>query len=59
MERLTNTRIRLHFKGDDSIIRRVVEQAVSNQWHLREISLEKGPWIRCLPNCPERMRDGC
>ena len=41
VERLTNTRIRLHFKGDDSIIRRVVEQAVSNQWHLREISLEK------------------
>lgn len=41
VERLTNTRIRLHFKGDDSIIGRVVEQAVSNQWHLREISLEK------------------
>ena len=41
VERLTDTRIRLHFKGDDSIIRRVVEQAVSNQWHLREISLEK------------------
>ena len=41
VERVTNTRIRLHFKGDDSIIRRVVEQAVSNQWHLREISLEK------------------
>ena len=41
VERLTNTRTRLHFKGDDSIIRRVVEQAVSNQWHLREISLEK------------------
>lgn len=59
VERLTNTRIRLHFKGDDSIIRRVVEQAVSNQWHLREISLEKESWIRCLPNCPERMRDGC
>ena len=41
VERLTNTRIRLHFKGDDSIIRRVVKQAVSNHWHLREISLEK------------------
>lgn len=41
VERLTNTRIRLHFKGDDSIIGRVVKQAVSNHWHLREISLEK------------------
>ena len=47
VERLTNTRIRLHFKGDDSIIRRVVEQAVSNQWHLREISLEKEQQIGC------------
>ncbi|MFR6541736.1 ABC transporter ATP-binding protein [Butyricimonas paravirosa] len=41
VERLTNTRIRLHFKGDDSIIGRVVKLAVSKQWHLREISLEK------------------
>ena len=41
VERLTNTRIRLHFRGDDSIIGRVVKQAVSNHWHLREISLEK------------------
>lgn len=41
VERLTKTRIRLHFKGDDSIVERVVKQAVANQWHLREISLEK------------------
>lgn len=41
VERLTETRIRLHFNGDDSIVRRVVEQAVEHQWHLREISLEK------------------
>lgn len=41
VERLTDTRIRLHFKGDDSIVGRVVKQAVDKQWNLREISLEK------------------
>ncbi|WP_455511628.1 ABC transporter ATP-binding protein [Butyricimonas paravirosa] len=41
VERLTRTRFRLHFKGDDSIVGRVVKKAVSNNWHLREISLEK------------------
>ena len=41
VERLTNTRIRLHFKGDDSIVGRVIKQAVAQEWRLREISLEK------------------
>ena len=41
VERLTRTRFRLHFKGDDSIVGRVVNEAVRNNWHLREISLEK------------------
>ena len=41
VERLTKTRIRLHFKGDNAIVGRVVKQAVENQWHLREVSLEK------------------
>ena len=41
VERLTRTRFRLHFKGDDSIVSRVVNEAVRNNWHLREISLEK------------------
>lgn len=41
VERLTDTRIRLHFNGDDSIIGRVVKQAVLRQWHLREIAMEK------------------
>lgn len=42
VERLTRTRIRLHFaNGDTSIVGRVVDKAVSNNWHLREISLEK------------------
>lgn len=41
VERLTRTRFRLHFKGDESIVRRVVDKAVCNGWHLREISLEK------------------
>lgn len=41
VERLTKTRFRLHFKGDSNIVSRVVHKAVSNDWHLREISLEK------------------
>lgn len=41
VERLTKTRFRLHFQGDNSVIKRVVEKAVNNNWHLREISLEK------------------
>ncbi len=41
VERLTRTRFRLHFKGDGSIVSRVVNEAVRNNWHLREISLEK------------------
>lgn len=41
VERLTRTRFRFHFKGDDSIVSRVVNKAVRNNWHLREISLEK------------------
>ena len=41
VERLTRTRFRLHLKGDDSIVSRVVNEAVRNNWHLREISLEK------------------
>lgn len=41
VERLTNTRIRLHFEGDDSIVGRVVDAACKNDWKLREISLER------------------
>ena len=42
VERLTRTRIRLHFTdGDTAIVGRVVNKAISNNRHLREISLEK------------------
>lgn len=41
VERLTRTRFRLHFKGDDTIVEKIVKEAVANNWHLREISLEK------------------
>lgn len=41
VERLTRTRFRLHFKGGDAIVKRIVEKAVANGWHLREIALEK------------------
>ena len=41
IERLTKTRIRIHFRGDDSIIDRIVNRAVEGGWHLREIALEK------------------
>lgn len=58
VERLTNTRIRLHFKGDDSIIRRVVEQAVRINGIYGRFLWRRSPWIRCLPNCPERSVTG-
>lgn len=41
VERLTRTRIRLHFIGDDSIVSRVVKASCENGWQLREIFLEK------------------
>lgn len=41
IERLTGTRIRIHFRGTESIIGKVVEVAVGKGWHLREIALEK------------------
>lgn len=41
VERLTRTRIRLHFLGDDSIVSRVVKASCENGWQLREIFLEK------------------
>lgn len=41
VERLTRTRIRLHFNGDVSIFDRIVEAADTKKWELREISLEK------------------
>lgn len=41
VERLTDTRLRLHFTGDNSIVGRIVKQAVASHWNLREISLEK------------------
>lgn len=41
VERLTRTRIRLHFNGDKSIFDRIVDEAGEKHWGLREISLEK------------------
>ena len=41
VERLTRTRIRLHFKGNPQIVTRVINESVRNGWQLREISLEK------------------
>ena len=42
IERLTRTRIRIHFQGDSrKIIDKVVDSACKNNWQLREISLEK------------------
>lgn len=41
VERLTRTRIRLHFNGDTSIFGRITDMAVRNEWQLREISLER------------------
>lgn len=41
IERLTRTRIRIHFKGNDSIIGKIVKKATADGWALREIALEK------------------
>lgn len=41
VERLTRTRVRLHFHEDRQIVKRVVERAVQQNWQLREIALEK------------------
>lgn len=41
VERLTRTRIRLHYRGDDSIFKLIVSEASKKRWGLREISLEK------------------
>lgn len=41
VERLTRTRLRLHFKGTDSVFERIVEEASKKHWGLREISVEK------------------
>ncbi len=41
IERLTRTRIRVHFEGDNSIMKRITHLAVKNDWALREITLEK------------------
>lgn len=41
VERLTRTRVRLHFHEDHQIVKRVVESAVQQNWQLREIALEK------------------
>lgn len=42
VERLTKTRMRIHFIGDsDSLIDCIVAESSKNKWRLREISLEK------------------
>lgn len=41
VERLTRTRLRLHFTGSADIFGRIVDRAVAGGWELREISLEK------------------
>lgn len=41
VERLTRTRLRLHFNCDTDIFGRIIEKASREKWGLREISLEK------------------
>lgn len=41
IERLTKKRIRIHFNGDKSIIKKITIANVDGSWGLREISLEK------------------
>lgn len=41
IERLTRTRIRLHFDGDQSILGRVIRKSCEQEWDMKEIFLEK------------------
>lgn len=41
VERLTRTRMRFHFRGDETIVGSIVEASVKNHWDLKEIFLEK------------------
>ncbi len=52
VERLTNTRIRLHFKWDDSIIETGGRTGGFESMAFPGDFFGEGSWIRCLPNCP-------
>lgn len=41
VERITAKRMRIHFEGDDGILREIMRQSVENGWQLNEIYLEK------------------
>lgn len=41
IEKLTRTRIRIHFMGDESIVNNIVKTSVEHEWGLKEIFLEK------------------
>lgn len=41
IERLTDTRVRIHFIGDDAIIDKIITSSLVNDWQLKEIYLEK------------------
>lgn len=41
VERLTRTRIRIHFRGNDSVYEHIVTAAVREGWELRELTMEK------------------
>lgn len=41
VEVLTKTKIRIHFEGDNSIIRTIMKMSVDNQWDLLEIYTER------------------
>lgn len=59
IERLTNTRIRLHFKGDDSIVGRVVNRQLPINGICGKSQWKKNLWIKCLLNYPERKCELC
>lgn len=41
IERITGKRLRIHFDGDDSIVREIMRRSVESGWQLSEIYLEK------------------
>lgn len=41
VERITSKRMRIHFEGDDSILRQIMHRSIDGGWQLSEIHLEK------------------
>jgi ABC-2 type transport system ATP-binding protein len=53
---LTERRIRLFFNGDQEITERIIQASVQQNWHLREISLDKSSLDEIFAQLSNRMK---